>query len=107
MTSLTKQGIDGIIWSFLAKEDNAFSDLDKAIELGHGRGKACAQAYTQRGLLKRLKGDEEGALEDFKKASSLGNNFARSMVIQMNPYAKMCNQMLSEVIGKLQRGEEA
>lgn len=32
----------------------AMSDLNKAIELSHGQGKVACQAYTQRGLIKRL-----------------------------------------------------
>ena len=52
-----------------------------------------------------ISGDDGGALEDFKIAASLGNDFAKQMVVQLNPYAALCNQMLSEVIGKIRRGE--
>ncbi|XP_077998331.1 tetratricopeptide repeat protein 36-like isoform X2 [Glandiceps talaboti] len=83
----------------------AIQDLDKAIELSKGVGKAACQAYTQRGLIRRLEGEEEQALEDFKKAANLGSDFAKSQVIQMNPYAAMCNKMLSEVMTKLKNGE--
>ena len=34
----------------------ARQDLDKAIELSHGQGKAACQAYTQRALLRRREG---------------------------------------------------
>ena len=34
----------------------AFQDLNQAIELCNGRGKVACQAYTQRGLIKRLEG---------------------------------------------------
>ena len=34
----------------------ALQDLNQAIELCHGRGKVACQAYTQRGLIKRLEG---------------------------------------------------
>ncbi|XP_033641902.1 tetratricopeptide repeat protein 36 homolog [Asterias rubens] len=83
----------------------ALEDLNHAIELSNGRSKAACQAYTQRGLIRRLEGNNEDALEDFKKAACLGSTFARSQVVQMNPYAAMCNQMLSDVIGRLQAGE--
>ena len=79
--------------------------MNHAIELSNGRSKAACQAYTQRGLIRRLEGNNEDALEDFKKAACLGSTFARSQVVQMNPYAAMCNQMLSDVIGRLQAGE--
>ena len=82
----------------------ALEDLNKAIDLGKDHGTAAAQAYTQRGLIHRLNGDEEKAQADFAKAAALGSAFAKSMVVQMNPYAAMCNKMLAEAINKL-KGE--
>ena len=80
---------------------NALEDLNKAIELSRDKGAAASQAYTQRGLIHRLNGAEEKALEDFTKAAELGGAFAKTMVVQMNPYAAMCNKMLAEAINKL------
>ena len=89
----------------LGNLDGAMQDLNLAIRLSKGYGKAAAQAYTQRALLKKVQNDEEGALQDFKLAAALGNGFAKSQVIQMNPYAALCNQMLREAFGKLRRGD--
>ena len=50
-------------------------------------------------------GDDQGALEDFKCAAHLGNEFAKQMLVALNPYAALCNQMLSEVMTKLRAGE--
>ena len=83
----------------------ALEDLNRAIELSNGRGKAACQAYTQRALINKLEGHDDEALNDFKMAACLGSTFARSQVVKMNPYAAMCNQMLSEVIGKIKAGE--
>ena len=80
--------------------------LNKAITLSGGRGKAACQAYTQRGLLKKLHQDEESALTDFKKAANLGGQFAQQQVVAMNPYAALCNQMLGEVMLKLRTGQD-
>jgi len=44
-------------------------------------------------------------LEDFKSAAKLGGQFAKQQVIAMNPYAALCNQMLSEVMHKVRTGE--
>ena len=66
---------------------------------------AAAQSFTQRGMIYRLEGEDDKAVEDFKKGAALGNAFAKSMVVQMNPYAALCNKMLSEAISGLQRGE--
>jgi hypothetical protein len=46
--------------------EEALSDLNRAIELSGGRGKATEQALTQRGIIWRVKGEDEKALEDFK-----------------------------------------
>eukprot|EP00112_Aurelia_sp_Birch-Aquarium-sp1_P007557 Seg1823.11 transcript_id=Seg1823.11/GoldUCD/mRNA.D3Y31 product="Tetratricopeptide repeat protein 36" protein_id=Seg1823.11/GoldUCD/D3Y31 len=82
----------------------AKQDLETAISLSNGQGKAAAQAYTQRALLKKVDGDNEGAYHDFKRAACLGNSFAKSQAVQMNPYAALCNQMLSQAVDKLKRG---
>lgn len=83
----------------------ALQDLNSAIDISHGVGKAACQAYTQRALIQRLEGDSDAALEDFKMAANLGSEFAKTQVVLLNPYAAMCNQMLSEVIGKMRAGE--
>ena len=82
--------------------DLAVADLDTTIQLSQGHGKVAEQVHTQRGLIRRL---DEGALEDFKAAAKLGSRFAQKQVVSMNPYAALCNQMLSEAFGKLRRGE--
>ena len=56
------------------------ADLDKAIELSRGRGKVAENAYTQRGIIRKVRGEEEEALEDFKKAAYLGSSFAHRQV---------------------------
>ena len=60
--------------------EDALTDLNRAVELSGGRGKAAEQALTQRGIIWRVKGDDEKALEDFKKAGKLGSRFAQKQV---------------------------
>lgn len=86
--------------------EGAMEDLNKAIDLCGSRGKVAEQAYVQRAMIRRLKGDDDGAFQDFRIAAALGSAFAKAEAVRLNPYAAMCNQMLREVIGKLQRGEE-
>ena len=50
----------------LNRVDEALSDLDRAVELSAGHGQASKQAYTQRGLIRLLQEDEEGARKDFQ-----------------------------------------
>ncbi|XP_060574585.1 tetratricopeptide repeat protein 36 homolog [Ruditapes philippinarum] len=83
----------------------ALQDLNKAIELSGGHRKVACQAYTQRGIIKRLEGDDDGCKEDLRNAANLGGQFAKQLLVTMNPYAALCNQMLGEVIGKLRSGE--
>ena len=68
--------------------------------------KAARQAYCQRGLIYRRNGRDEDAMGDFKAAADLGSGFAKSLIIQLNPYAAMCNKMLKDVFSKLQCGQE-
>ena len=70
-----------------------------------GVGIVAEQAYTQRGMIRRLQEQEDLAYEDFQKAAHLGGVFARQQCTQMNPYAKLCNQMLRDAFGKLQGNE--
>lgn len=85
--------------------DDALADLNKAIELSEGRGRAACQAFVQRAMIERLRGNDDLARADFEKAATLGSQFAKTQIVMMNPYAAMCNKMLHDVIGKLQRGE--
>lgn len=84
----------------------AMQDLNKAIELSHGQGKVACQSYTQRGLIKRLEGDEDSAKEDLRNAANLGGQFAKHLLISLNPYAALCNQMLSEVMCRMKNGDQ-
>ncbi len=58
----------------------ALQDLNIAVELSGGRGRAAEQAFTQRGLIHRLHGHEQEAKEDFQAAAKLGNKFAQKQV---------------------------
>jgi len=76
----------------------ALVDLNKALELSEGRGRAARQAFTQRGLLRRLQDDVSGAEDDFKHASALGSDFAKTQIIAMNPYAALCGAAVCEMM---------
>jgi len=80
-------------------------DLNNAINLSGGKGKAASQAFVQRGLISLKEKRESEAKADFEAAAKLGNQFAKAQLIQMNPYAALCNKMLRDVMGKIQRGE--
>ncbi|NXG66653.1 TTC36 protein, partial [Hemiprocne comata] len=79
----------------------ALRDLDTAIRLSRGRGRAACQSLVQRGLIHRLQEREEEARQDFERAARLGSAFARRQLVLLNPYAALCNQMLCEMLGQL------
>ncbi|XP_037534242.1 tetratricopeptide repeat protein 36 [Nematolebias whitei] len=83
----------------------ALQDLDQAISLGGTTGRSACQALVQRGLLRRLACQNDEARADFEKAAALGSEFARQQAVLLNPYAALCNKMLSEVINKLRNPE--
>lgn len=76
----------------------AIQDLKTAIDLTNGMGPLAGKAFCQRAIINRLLGHEKESLEDFKRASELGNAFAKSHLAKMNPYAALCNQMLTEMM---------
>jgi len=86
--------------------DDALEDLNKAITVSEGKGKAAANAFCQRGILYRKNGQDDDALKDFNAAAALGSGFAKSMLVEMNPYAAMCNAMLRNVFSAMATGQE-
>lgn len=66
------------MYRLLNRVDDALSDLNTAIQLSAGVGRAAEQAYTQRGLIHILQGNEEDALQDFKVNQILNINIISS-----------------------------
>merc|ERR1712058_170247 len=92
----------------LGKPDQALLDLDQAILLsGGGRGRAGSAALCQRGVLHRKEGRDDDAMADFKVAAEEGSGFAKSMLVEMNPYAAMCNTMLKNVFTSMAEGRNS
>jgi tetratricopeptide (TPR) repeat protein len=106
------------VYQFQKKFSEAFDDLTKAIELaGTIQKKTLSQALCQRGTLHRRESRFELAREDFEIAAQMGNQFAKSQVgtflelflllhfsfqlVELNPYAALCNQMLRKVMDTL------
>ncbi|NXK63913.1 TTC36 protein, partial [Sylvietta virens] len=79
----------------------ALQDLDAAVRLSRGRGRAACQSFVQRGLIHRLQARDEDARRDFERAARLGSAFARQQLVLLNPYSALCNQMLCEMLGRL------
>ncbi|KAI8366917.1 hypothetical protein BD560DRAFT_436038 [Blakeslea trispora] len=89
------------IYRMSNKLDEALQDLNYVIEdVGEGQPKILRQAYTQRAVIKRQQGDVLGSRKDFEIGARLGNPLARQIAVNENPYAKMCNQVMMEVINR-------
>ncbi|XP_050675943.1 tetratricopeptide repeat protein 36 [Leptidea sinapis] len=83
----------------MARDDDAMADIDRAVELSTGtRSRSRALALCQQGVLLRKRGADEDARRAFSEAAALGSSYARKQVVEMNPYAALCNQMLSQVM---------
>ena len=52
-------------------------------------------------------GRDDDALTDFKAAASEGSGFAKTMLVEMNPYAAMCNAMLRNVFTAMATGDDS
>ncbi|KAM9659003.1 tetratricopeptide repeat protein 36 [Trichechus inunguis] len=79
----------------------ALEDLERAVALSSGRGRAARQGFVQRGLLARLQGRHDDARRDFERAARLGSPFARRQLVLLNPYAALCNRMLADMMRQL------
>ncbi|XP_055599932.1 tetratricopeptide repeat protein 36 [Uranotaenia lowii] len=85
-------------YRYLGNEKAALEDIEQALKLSKRSGRTGCKALCQRGILRRKNKDSDGAREDFEDAAKLGSKFARTQLIELNPYAALCNQMLKEVM---------
>uniref|UniRef100_A0A182IYQ6 Uncharacterized protein n=1 Tax=Anopheles atroparvus TaxID=41427 RepID=A0A182IYQ6_ANOAO len=85
------------VYCLLGKE-HALQDIEEALKLSNRSGRTGCRALCQRGVLKRKNNDIDGARQDFELAAQLGSKFARTQLIELNPFAALCNQMLREVM---------
>lgn len=86
-------------------DDEVAQEAAQLLRLAPVRRRVATQSLSQLAVLFRLEEDDARALRCFKVAAALGGAFAKSMVVALNPYAALCGDMLTEAIGRLQRGE--
>ncbi|XP_045448387.1 tetratricopeptide repeat protein 36 [Melitaea cinxia] len=87
------------LFRLMKRDDDAMKDLDYVLKLTDGKKtRARALALCQRGVLLRKRGDDDNARAAFAEAAKLGSGFAKKQVVELNPYAALCNQMLSQVM---------
>ncbi|KAI8319657.1 hypothetical protein GQ54DRAFT_238742, partial [Martensiomyces pterosporus] len=77
------------------KEAEALDDLDSAIRYAQSDD-TLGQAYTQKAIILRAKGDQDGAFYCFSQGAKYGNEVAKMAAAKENPYAKLCGKIVSE-----------
>ncbi|KAJ1878706.1 hypothetical protein LPJ57_003260 [Coemansia sp. RSA 486] len=88
------------VYRLIGTMDKALQDLDKAIE--HAQEESVlGQAYTQKAIMLRSKGDQDGAYYNFSMGARYGNHVAAVAAPKENPYAKLCGKMVSEAMRQL------
>ena len=85
---------------------SALNDIETALSKSRGKGKAAKQAFVQRGLINRRNGNDDKARDDFQQAADLGSDFAKAILVEMNPFAALCNKMLKDVYANLLKEAE-
>ncbi|XP_037939703.1 tetratricopeptide repeat protein 36 homolog [Teleopsis dalmanni] len=86
----------------MKSDDEALSDLSKSIDLCTEKLlKTKCHALCQRGVLFRKRENLEAARSDFNEAAKLGSQFARTQLVEINPFAALCNQMLRQAFEEL------
>ncbi|KAJ2948910.1 hypothetical protein O0L34_g5843 [Tuta absoluta] len=87
------------LFRLMQRDDDAMADIDRALELTADKQcRARALALCQRGVLLRKRRQDDDARTAFKMAAELGSGFAKKQMVELNPYAALCNQMLSQVM---------
>ena len=88
------------VLQFKGKVDEAITDCEKALKNSEQDVRTRRQAFTQRGILFKYKGEREKALQDFEKGAELGSELAKKEFVANNPYAMLCNQIVTEMFSK-------
>ena len=78
--------------------NRALRDVDDSILLGVNDRSILKQSHTQRGLILKALGREEDALGAYRMGALLGNTFAKTESVRLNPYAALCNQYLQQAL---------
>lgn len=80
----------------------AIDDLSRSIELaGDDFPLTKCRALCQRGIIHRKLNNVDAARDDFNESAKLGSKFARQQLVGLNPYAQLCNRMVSKLLADM------
>ena len=83
------------------QDEQALADLEEGMKYCNNDVQVTKQLYVQRGMIYELRNQDEDARRDFEVAAKHGSKFAKQECIKLNPYARLCNQMLEQAIKEL------
>lgn len=86
----------------LKEEKEIMDDLNAAINLCKDEFPVVKRlALCQRASIHYGKGDNEAAFRDFEAAAKLGSKVGRRMATACNPYARLCNNIMQQMLQSL------
>ncbi|KAJ3019277.1 UNVERIFIED_CONTAM: Tetratricopeptide repeat protein 36 [Siphonaria sp. JEL0065] len=90
-------------WRMIGENGKAKEDVEEAIKYAEGQGdeKVLKMAYAQSAVLKKNEGDLVGAEAALLMSARMGNEISKAAV-KNNPYAKLCSNMVTELMSKYQ-----
>ncbi|KAI9591964.1 hypothetical protein BDF19DRAFT_453183 [Syncephalis fuscata] len=94
------------VYRLVGDMDRALEDLNLAIEHANNDATVLRQAYTQRGIIHKARGDTDAAFRDFERGGRHGSAIAKEAAVHENPYAKMCNAIVMEAMNKLKTPQQ-
>ncbi|KAJ2846214.1 hypothetical protein IWW36_004455 [Coemansia brasiliensis] len=83
-----------------ASSSTIIADLDTAIKCASDN-QTLGQAYTQKAIVLKAEGDQDGAFHNFSQGAKYGNEVAKMAAPKENPYAKLCGQMVAQAMQQL------
>lgn len=87
------------ILRLLRRDDEAMECLNACLHASPDDG-IKRRALAQRGWLHYRKGETDAAFADFEAASQLGCLESKRMAVRCNPYAKLCHEMMLEMLDR-------
>ena len=81
-------------------------DLNTALELPRMPARVRELLLVQRGVLLHVGGEDERARADFEAAAAMGNAFAKQQAVRLNPFARLCNQMMAQALAGCQPNQQ-
>ena len=88
----------GLIRRALAQQQQHAATAADAVPATEGSGSAAASASSVAAAYPSSSPDDAAWLSDLERGASLGNVYAKTEAVRLNPYAALCNQYLERAL---------